>query len=329
MRAAKAAEAARMGRDQTPAPDPAEEATMEQRYGVQTCTIRPEKQRTFRAGKDYLMLLPTGGSCRAALDGGEYLCTATDMILLKPHIAQTLSTAGMQEPCTLLMLRVSPEVLAQYSDEGCDLEEKYAFVPYKTALVHGEIGTVLLLKNLLARLSRIGQEELALGISIYENNLLSSFLVVFLRACAQSDEVWRRRRKKDHLADDVFLFIREHLTEDLTLERLEKEFYVSGEHISRTFKKAAGIPLHAYIIRARIDLSKKYILQGCPIQEVFGKCGFGSYNHFFKAFKKECGMTPKSYYRQMSDVVHTLESRQERPAGQQDMPQAVRREQGG
>ncbi|HHX62863.1 MAG TPA: helix-turn-helix transcriptional regulator [Epulopiscium sp.] len=51
-------------------------------------------------------------------------------------------------------------------------------------------------------------------------------------------------------------------------------------------------------ITAKLDLCKQLILQGKPIIEVYKLCGFGGYNHLFRAFKKEFGITPKEYYRQ-------------------------------
>ena len=44
-------------------------------------------------------------------------------------------------------------------------------------------------------------------------------------------------------------------------------------------------------------MCKKYILEGLPITEVYKMVGFGGYNHFFRAFKKEFGITPKEYYK--------------------------------
>ena len=38
-----------------------------------------------------------------------------------------------------------------------------------------------------------------------------------------------------------------------------------------------------------------------PIKEVYALGGFGGYNHFFRAFKKEYGMTPKEYYESLTE----------------------------
>ena len=41
----------------------------------------------------------------------------------------------------------------------------------------------------------------------------------------------KTNKKKHVVMDDIFIYIREHLTEDISLERLENEFYVSRYHI--------------------------------------------------------------------------------------------------
>ena len=51
--------------------------------------------------------------------------------------------------------------------------------------------------------------------------------------------------------------------------------------------------------KSRLDLCRKYIEQGKSIHEVYQLGGFGGYNHFFRAFRKEYGVTPKEYYRNL------------------------------
>ncbi len=56
--------------------------------------------------------------------------------------------------------------------------------------------------------------------------------------------------------DDIFIYIREHLTEDISLERLENEFYISRYHIVREFKKLTGETPHSYIVKSeKLDVT--------------------------------------------------------------------------
>ena len=123
--------------------------------------------------------------------------------------------------------------------------------------------------------------------------------VLSLRVCIKADKVRREKNRRHVMMDDIFLYIGEHLTEDLTLERLEKEFFVSRYHICREFKRQTGQTPHAYIVKARLDLCRKYIEQGKTVHEVYQLGGFGGYNHFFRAFKKEYGVTPMEYYKNL------------------------------
>ncbi|MDU5658214.1 MAG: AraC family transcriptional regulator, partial [Clostridium perfringens] len=90
-----------------------------------------------------------------------------------------------------------------------------------------------------------------------------------------------------------------NITEEISLNNLEKRFYVSKFHISREFKKATGLTVHRYIVKAKLDFCKKLIEEGKPIADVAHICGLGSYNNLFRAFKKEFGITPKEYYNQI------------------------------
>lgn len=269
-------------------------------YRISKHTLKADSQRVFRSGRHYLVLLITQGGCRISPGGHASECLSPDMLLLKPGQAHTLFIPASCPVCGILSVSIPVKTLVELSDETCDFYRYFQFSPHDMAVVSAEIETSLLITHIVTKLVSLKDEELRLGIELYEKSLFTTFLVLFLRACVQNDRVHRSHQKKELLIDNVFQYISHHLTEDLSLNALEKAFFVSGEHISREFKKSTGITLHSYITRARIDLAKKYILHGTPIREVYHLCGFGSYNHFFKVFKKECHMTPMSYYQIVS-----------------------------
>lgn len=231
-------------------------------------------------------------------------CSTEDIILLKPGEKTLMSCRGGRYQVQILEIRVLPEYLSELSDETTNLEEGFRFVPFKVTVVHADSEESMLIKNIAMKLSGMGQErelygQRLYGQKLYQKNLITMLLVLSLRACIQADKVRRTKNRKHVLMDDIFLYIREHLTEELTLERLEKEFFVSRYHICREFKRLTGQTPHAYIVKARLDLCRKYIEQGISIREVYERGGFGGYNHFFRAFKKEYGVTPMEYYRNL------------------------------
>lgn len=93
-------------------------------------------------------------------------------------------------------------------------------------------------------------------------------------------------------------YVNRHLDEDLSLDTLSAFFYVSKYHISHIFKDNMGIPLHQYILKKRLQSSRQAILSSQPISHVFRQYGFRDYTSFFRAFKKEYGVSPKEYREQ-------------------------------
>lgn len=105
----------------------------------------------------------------------------------------------------------------------------------------------------------------------------------------------RLLKEKEELFDKIIDYINQHLEEDLSLETLAKLFFVNKYHIAHLFKEKYGIPVHQYIIKKRLALCKDALLNNEEITEICLLCGFSDYSSFYRAFKKEYGLSPKQY----------------------------------
>ena len=105
-------------------------------------------------------------------------------------------------------------------------------------------------------------------------------------------------KEQQGLFEKVLDYINEHLEEDLSLERLAKIFFASKYHIAHLFKEKYGLPVHQYVIKKRLALCKDALLNNEEITEICLLCGFSDYSSFYRAFKKEYGLSPKQYKSQ-------------------------------
>lgn len=100
------------------------------------------------------------------------------------------------------------------------------------------------------------------------------------------------------LITEMMLFIDIHLKEDLSLQRFSQAFFMNGNYLSRTFKKATGITLQEYIIDKRIEFAKELLGYGYSVEQAASETGFGNYYHFIRAFKQRVGCPPGVYKKE-------------------------------
>jgi len=96
--------------------------------------------------------------------------------------------------------------------------------------------------------------------------------------------------------NQVINYIEEHLTDDLSLEKISQYAGVPDYHFRNIFFYLSGLTLSEYIKNRKLSEANKDLLNGEKVTDVAFKYGYQSIDGFTRAFKKWNGFLP-------SDVV--------------------------
>jgi AraC family transcriptional regulator len=97
----------------------------------------------------------------------------------------------------------------------------------------------------------------------------------------------------------VLNHIREHLTDDLSVNALAQVASFSPFHFHRVFKTLTGETLNDIVMRLRLERAVSLLKASpnMPIMEAAAACGFASASTFSRAFKKRFGISARSWDR--------------------------------
>lgn len=95
--------------------------------------------------------------------------------------------------------------------------------------------------------------------------------------------------------EQIKSYIREHITEPVTVKELAEQSGYSLYHFCHVFVNVAGLSVGAYIRKVRLDMASEDILNGDSVMEVSSRYDFETQSGFAKAFRKQYGMSPTEY----------------------------------
>jgi AraC-like DNA-binding protein len=98
------------------------------------------------------------------------------------------------------------------------------------------------------------------------------------------------------IVDAMLGILGQHFREPLSLDELAKRSGYSAFHLSRIFRKRAGLPLYAWQNRLRLLTALEQVAEpGTDLKEVAVDLGYSSHSHFTSAFRAAFGVTPSAF----------------------------------
>ena len=212
-------------------------------YYYSTDDVPGVKEHTHTHYEFYLFL---EGAISLEIDGVLYTPTPGDLLLIPPGVPHHLVMHDLSVPYRRFVFWVSAAFAEQLRARSADYvylmeyaaeNQKYLFPLDSVEFNTIQYRTIRLIEEM--RSDHFGKET---QIFLYVSDLLMQ-----INRTVYEQHHPLTRKAQLSLYEQLCFYIDEHLSEDLSLERLAAELFVSKYHIAHVFKDEIGMSIHQYI----------------------------------------------------------------------------------
>ena len=122
--------------------------------------------------------------------------------------------------------------------------------------------------------------------------ILSQLLIHISRVLNQRARPQEKPEERYHEIMRIHEYINAHYRETLSVNSLAQMFFMDKNTMTRQFKRIVGMTPGDYIRRKRLESAHLLIRQGYSVQHAGYASGFTDYSAFFRAFRKQYGLSP-------------------------------------
>lgn len=235
---------------------------------------------------DYEILLFLEGDAKYVVEDRMYTLEPGDLIIIRKHEFHRIYH-NSPTPYRRTVLMVSP---AFFQENGCP--------DYEAQFLNAAPGTGNKIAADAVRSSGLYDAFLRYrkyseGYTLAaENPVLKSVIVEILYLINRISSFSSSDCSTNPIKS-VILYLNNNYDTSVTLDVLQKKFFISKYYLCREFRKATGLTVHEYIRRKRLTKVRELRSQGLRINDAALEAGFNDYSSFYRAFQKEYGMPPR------------------------------------
>ena len=229
------------------------------------------------------------GDSKYVVEEKSYDLEADDVIIIRKHEMHRIYH-NSQKDYMRIVIMVSPDFFDVYN---CPDYEQVFLEQNKNRgnRISAQIVHSSGLCEAISRLRRYSDDFTNLHNPITDSIMVEIMYLINKISMFENADTTNKTLKK------IINYINNHFTEEITLDILCENFFLSKYHLCHIFKEATGITVLEYVRQKRLTFADALTKDGKTLTEAALAAGFGDYSSFYRAYVKRYKTNPKNLIR--------------------------------
>lgn len=260
----------------------------EHHYNMSSWNISKVQNSKFQLHwhDEYEIFLFIEGDANYIVEEKVYSLKPYDMILVRKHEMHRvyLNSTTRYNRCVLMVSPTffqhhnCPEYEAQFLNTTLGINNK----------IPGEIVRSSGLYDAFWRYKRYAESP-----DVSPDSPLLSSIIIEILYLINKNTLFSKSKPANKSISQIIVYLNNNYTEDITLDSLTEQFYLSKSYLCRAFRKATGLTVHEYICHKRLAMVHDLRNNGMNLTEAASIAGFHDYSSFYRSYVKEYGVSPR------------------------------------